>query len=89
MQSTICKEHGDILPDGLEFIFGGTPCASANETIHVTKHCIRRLDDLDCGQHEEADTRLFAHLAYGCSHNNNTRGVIHATATDIIVLAMY
>ncbi|KAG1708468.1 Ribosomal RNA processing protein 36 [Nymphon striatum] len=44
------------------------------------------VDELYCPNHEEADTRIFAHIA-SCDDNNAF--VIQATNTDIIVLAMY
>ncbi|KAG1704021.1 hypothetical protein GQR58_004102 [Nymphon striatum] len=44
------------------------------------------VDELYCPIHEEADTRIFAHIA-SCDDNNVF--VIQATDTDIIFLAMY
>ncbi|KAG1650859.1 hypothetical protein GQR58_027673 [Nymphon striatum] len=44
------------------------------------------VDELYCPNHEETDTRIFAHIA-SCDDNNVF--VIQATDTDIIFLAMY
>lgn len=44
------------------------------------------MEDLCCNTHEEADTRIFVHVA---SCQDSSIFVIHATDTDIILLAMY
>ena len=44
---------------------------------------------LTCPQHEEADTRIFAHAAYSVSSQGCTRVVIKATDTDIAILGVY
>ncbi|KAG1679025.1 Protein CASC3 [Nymphon striatum] len=54
--------------------------AQATQTEHTD------VDELYCPNHEEADTRIFAHIA-SCDDNNVF--VIQTTDTDIIFLAMY
>ncbi|KAG1682003.1 hypothetical protein GQR58_011412 [Nymphon striatum] len=56
------------------------------QATRVTQTEHTDVDELYCPNHEEADTRIFAHIA-SC-HDNNVF-VIQATDTDIIVLAMY
>ncbi|KAG1668451.1 hypothetical protein GQR58_017873 [Nymphon striatum] len=56
------------------------------QATRVTQTEHTDVDELYCANHEEADTRIFAHIA-SCDANNVF--VIQATDTDIIVLAMY
>ncbi|KAG1660796.1 Heat shock protein [Nymphon striatum] len=56
------------------------------QATRVTQTEHTNVDELYCPNHEEADTRIFAHIA-SCDDNNVF--VIQATDTDIIVLAMY
>ncbi|KAG1702080.1 hypothetical protein GQR58_004551 [Nymphon striatum] len=56
------------------------------QATRVTQMEHTDVDELYCPNHEEADTRIFAHIA-SCDDNNAF--VIQATDTDIIVLAMY
>ncbi|KAG1701647.1 hypothetical protein GQR58_004678 [Nymphon striatum] len=56
------------------------------QATRVTQTEHTDVDELYCPNHEEADTRIFAHIA-SCDANNVL--VIQATDTDIIVLAMY
>ncbi|KAG1656182.1 Transmembrane and TPR repeat-containing protein 4 [Nymphon striatum] len=56
------------------------------QATRVTQTEHTDVDELYCPNHEEADTRIFAHIA-SCDDNNVF--VIQATDTDIIVLAMY
>lgn len=68
------------LPDSISLIVGVD-----NKGICVTNRGVTVLEDICCNSHEEADTRIFAHIA-SCSESN--RFVIHATDTDIVMLAM-
>ncbi|KAG1679024.1 Zinc finger protein 862 [Nymphon striatum] len=56
------------------------------QATRVTQTEHTNVDELYCPNHEEADTRIFAHIA---SCDDNDVFVIQATDTDIIVLAMY
>ncbi|KAG1650873.1 Nucleoporin GLE1 [Nymphon striatum] len=56
------------------------------QATRVTQTEHTDVDELYCPNHEEADTRIFAHIA-SCDDNNVF--VIQATDTDIIFLAMY
>ncbi|KAG1684653.1 hypothetical protein GQR58_009370 [Nymphon striatum] len=56
------------------------------QATRVTQMEHTDVDELYCPNHEEADTKIFAHIA-SCDDNNVF--VIQATDTDIIVLAMY
>ncbi|KAG1678545.1 hypothetical protein GQR58_013393 [Nymphon striatum] len=44
---------------------------------------------LSCDDHEEADTRLFAHVAYSAKEQGCRRAVISATDTDIVMLGQF
>jgi hypothetical protein len=69
------------LPDGISLIVGVD-----TKGICVTNRGVTVLEDICCNNHEEADTRIFAHIA---SRSESNSFVIHATDTDIILLAMY
>ncbi|KAG1659213.1 Spectrin beta chain [Nymphon striatum] len=56
------------------------------QATRVTQTEHTDVDELYCPNHEEADTRIFAHIA-SCDDNNVF--VIQTTDTDIIFLAMY
>ena len=68
--------------------FGGTGESSA-DTIAVRHSGIEMLPELGCANHEEADTRLIAHMVYNCRMFNRSRIVVHVNDTDIIPLCMY
>ena len=55
----------------------------------LTAEGVSELICLTCPQHEEADTRIFAHAAYSASNQGCTRVVIKATDTDTAVLGVY
>ncbi|KAG1664089.1 hypothetical protein GQR58_019989 [Nymphon striatum] len=44
---------------------------------------------LSCDGHEEADTRLFTHVAYSAKEQGCRRAVISATDTDIVMLGQF
>ena len=78
----------DIIPRGVKFIFGGTS-KDPKKAHCITSRTSSSLDELSCAEHEEADTRIFAHLYYCVQTLGCTRVVIHATDTDVIILSMY
>ena len=53
--------------------------------VMLTAEGVSELTCLTCPQHEEADTRIFAHAAYSVSSQGCTRVVIKATDTDIAI----
>ncbi|KAK7081374.1 hypothetical protein SK128_010483 [Halocaridina rubra] len=68
-------------PNGFCLILGvDTQAMRVTQTEHTN------VDDLFCPNHEEADARIFAHIA---SCDNNSVVVNQATDTDIIVLSIY
>ena len=80
------QEHCEHIPDDTTVILGGM-LESSEETVCITSMSHSRIDDLACKDHEEADTRVIAHLAYCASQLGiPSRAVVHATNTDIIML---
>ncbi|KAJ8321079.1 hypothetical protein KUTeg_002666 [Tegillarca granosa] len=87
----------DFISNGLQtfanvgdvtFIVGGlSKDKKDNFTLYKSEKC--EIPHLSCLDHEEADTRIVAHLAYCVENLDHTRAVIHATDTDIIILCMY
>jgi len=69
------------LPDGFCSILG-----ISSHAVRVTKEGTTIMNELHCPNHEEADTRLFAHIA-NC--RDGSKVVIQATDTDIILLSLY
>ena len=61
----------------------------AGQMIILRSGVIEVVDELSCKSHEEADRRIFAHLTYCLQTLGQTRAIIHATDTDIIVLSCY
>ena len=66
--------------DGLAVVLGFDP-----QAIRVTNTNIKAVENQYCPNHEEADTRIFAHIA---SSPENFVVVIQATDTDIVLLSM-
>ncbi|MEW8545282.1 MAG: hypothetical protein AB2693_17300, partial [Candidatus Thiodiazotropha sp.] len=60
--SSWMKNHARLPPD-LKIILGGL-LKDPEKTIEITKAGFMELPDLACSEHEEADTRMFAHAAY-------------------------
>lgn len=74
------------IPPGCEFIFGGMKSGPAK---HVSAVGVMDLECLECEDHEEADTRIFAHIAFSSKKQSCKRAVVYATDTDILVLGIY
>ena len=69
------------VPDGITIVI-----AVDAQTVQVSSYGVSILEELYCPTHEEADTRIFAHMAKfpeGC------RVVVQATDTDILMLCLY
>ena len=61
----------------------------AGQTIILRSGVIEVVDALSCKSHKEEDRRIFAHLAHCLQTLEQTRAIIHATDTDIIMLSCY
>ena len=85
--ATSFKDEHDAIPNGVSVILGGM-MEDGSCTLELTTSTCSPLD-LPCSDHEEADSRLVAHLAYCVNHLGYTRAVIHATDTDIILSCLY
>ena len=88
LSDTFCKERASMIPKDINIILGGTFVDQA-KAVALTKNDESIIEQLSCKEHEEADTRIFAHAGYFSSQNQQSRIVIHATDTDIIILSMY
>ncbi|KAI0207553.1 hypothetical protein LSAT2_007821 [Lamellibrachia satsuma] len=74
-----------MVPRDVQLILG----ALSSESVIIQGNGSQVLPDLSCESHEEADTRIFAHLAYRVQHYGYSHAVIQATDTDILVMAIY
>ena len=61
----------------------------AGQTIILKGGVIEVVGELSYKSHKEEDRRIFAHLAYCLQTLEQTRAIIHATDTDIIMLSSY
>ena len=59
-------ENSVELPDDVTFILGGMDYKDSGHTVATSKSSTTDLLNLSFGEHEEADTRLIAHIAYMC-----------------------
>lgn len=59
------------------------------KTVLISHSGCEVIPELSCRNHEEADTRMFAHLYYSVSNHHSTQAVIQTTDTDGVVIAMY
>lgn len=84
--TSLC-ESPEAIPDGVTIILGGM-MENKGHTLSITSASSSVLD-LPCEEHEEADTRIIAHLAYCVEYLDHHRAVVHATDTDIIMLCIY
>jgi hypothetical protein len=85
--ATCFKEKHHAIPNGNSVMLGGM-MEDGSCTLELTSSTCCPLD-LACSDHEEADSRIVAHLAYYVNHLGYTRAVIHATDTDIILSGLY
>lgn len=77
-----------LLPEGCTLILGGIFC-DPGRTVLLSANCQVQLPELSCEKHEEADTRLFAHIAYSVQFMHYKWAVVVATDTDVIMMCMY
>ena len=80
--------HHKAMPQGVKLILGGL-FKEADKAVVITTDGQEVLSELACGDHEEADTRIFSHINYCVAQYGYTRVVIQATDTDILILAIY
>ena len=80
------SHNTECIPPGCTFIFGGMTSGPAKILSSFGILCN---DHLSCDEHEESDTRIFAHLAYSVAQQGCRRAVILATDTDILMLSIY
>ena len=59
--------HPKMLPTDMTFILGGM-MEDSGHTIILRNGVSNIISDLSCEKHEEADTRIFAHLAKSETH---------------------
>ena len=76
------------LPPGCRLILGGV-FHNPGRSVLLTKECQIDLPELFCEKHEEADTRIFAHLAYCLQYLHHKRAVVMATDTDVVMMCLY
>ena len=72
---------GIPMPDGVCLTVGVKDTAKS-----ITSEGTTPVQELNCNNHEEADSRIFAHVAH-CREGSKV--VISANDTDVIVLALY
>ena len=87
LSSSWCQNYR-LLPGGVHLFLWGTFNDKSRTTMVTGTQC-SEIDQLSCSSHEEADTRMIAHIhftiaAFGCQ-----RVVVHATDTDVIMLCLY
>ena len=85
---TLCKKRVTLIPPGFHFILGGT-FEEPEKTVYLQTDSEITLQQLDCRKHEEADTRIMAHIAFSLQQFSSARIVVHATDTDIAILCIY
>ena len=81
-------EHSDWIPDGVSVFLGGTFEASG-KAVCIGNKTVIVIPQLSCDDHEEADTRIFAHIGYGVNMFHSERAIVCANDTDIIILSMF
>lgn len=78
--------HPEWIPPGCDIILGGMKSGSAKLLSAVGVSDLQRLA---CQDHEEADTRIFAHIAFSANKQSCRRAVVYATDTDILIVGIY
>ena len=84
----LCQNAETLIPENVIVILGGS-FETRSKSVAVRNGTCVEIQALSCEQHEEADTRIMAHLAYCADTLGYKRAVIACTDTDIIMLAMY
>lgn len=89
LQEYLCNtwlKNCEHIPAGFSLVLGGMESGPAKMLSHFG---VMSTEQLSCEEHEEADTRIFAHLAYSVEEQGCRRAVISATDTDIVMLSIY
>ena len=81
-----CKNELHLIPNDYTVTIGGFAPGPA---VMLTAEGVSEPICLTCPQHEENDTRIFAHAAYSVRNQGCTRVVIKAIDTDIAILGVY
>ena len=69
----------------MQLILGGL----SSEYVIIQGNGSQALPYVLCESHEEADTRIFTHLAHYVQHYGYSHAVVQATDTDMLVMAFY
>lgn len=80
--------QNESIPAGCRLLLSGI-FRDPGRTILLTSDCPIELPELSCENHEEADTRIFAQIAYSVQHMQHTRAIVVATDTDVIMMCIY
>lgn len=86
--ATSWSQNTHEFPEGFNLVLGGT-FKNKSRTVIVSKGQCEQLDTLSCSAHEEADTRIVAHIYFSLTAFSCERVVVQATDTDVIMLCMY
>ena len=66
------ESENQSLPPGCRLIIG-VIFRDRGRTVLLSSDCCMQLPELACKEHEEADTRMFAHVAYSMQHLHHTK----------------
>jgi len=80
--------QNESLPALCTLVLGGI-FRDPGRTVLLSAECPVELPELSCEKHEEADTRMFAHIVYSVQHLHHKRAVVAATNTDVIMMCIY
>ena len=81
-------QNCNLLPEGVSLILGGTFDEREKACI-ITRHHCDELHVLSCSTHEEADTRMIAHIYISSVMFDCKRVVVQCEDTDVVMLCMY
>ena len=77
-----------LLSAEFKLILGGV-FHDSGRTVQLSVDRAFELSELSCGKHEEAETRIFAHMAYSIKQHHHRRALIVANDTDITMMSLY
>ncbi|KAI0230441.1 hypothetical protein LSAT2_019237 [Lamellibrachia satsuma] len=73
-----------MAPRDVQLIHGGI----SSEYVIIQGNGSQALSDVSCESHEEADMRIFEHLAYCVQLYGHSHAVVQATDPDILVMTI-
>ncbi|KAA0712401.1 hypothetical protein E1301_Tti018229 [Triplophysa tibetana] len=85
---TWAAQNKSLPTEGCTLILGGIFCDPCR-TVLLSADCQVELPELSCEKHDEADTRMFAHIGYSVQPLHHKRAVVVATDRDVIMMCMY